>query len=233
MTAAVAGRAIRVMVVDDHALFRCGVRALLRAAPGVELVGEAANGVEALRVAESCDPDVVLMDLEMPGGDGATAAHALSRWQRAPRVLVLTMHDEREHAVRLLEMGASGFLSKDAAADDLVEAVRLVAAGDVYVRPSVARLLASSFRPRPRAALADEARAKAATLSDRERTVLRLLAEGYSGVEIGRMLGVTAKTVDTYKHRVTGKIGLSHRAELVRFARRAGLVEAEPEQVPA
>jgi DNA-binding NarL/FixJ family response regulator len=216
---------LRVLLVDDHTILREGVRGLLRAAPDIQVVGEAANGIDAVQVAMQCAPDVVVMDLDMPGGDGIAATLALSRLERPPKVLILTMHSEEERLIPLLEGGASGFLSKDTAERELVEAIRVVAGGDVYVRPSVARLLATSIRPRERQSSADEARLKLALLSARERSVLCLTAEGYSGVEIGRMLGVTPKTVDTYKHRIGDKLGFTHRTDYVRFALRLDLID--------
>lgn len=215
---------IRVMLVDDHTILREGLRGLLRSAPDIHVVGEAANGVDAVAIAAQCAPDVVVMDLDMPGGDGAAATREMARLEKPPRVLILTMHTEEERLIPLLEGGASGFLSKDTAEHELVDAIRVVASGDVFVRPSVARLLAANARPRPRPSSLDEARAKLEQLSGRERSVLRYVAEGYSGVEIGRMLGVTPKTVDTYKNRIGQKLGFTHRTDYVRFAMRLGLI---------
>ena len=222
---------IRVMLVDDHTILREGLRGLLRAAPDIQVVGEASNGTEAIALAVQCAPDVVVMDLDMPGGDGATATRELARLEKPPRVLILTMHTEEERLIPLLEGGASGFLSKDTAERELVDAIRVVASGEVFVRPTVARLLATNARPRARQSSLDEARAKLELLSGRERSVLRGIAEGYSGVEIGRMLGVTPKTVDTYKNRIGQKLGFTHRTDYVRFALRLGLLGADEGQL--
>ena len=218
---------IRVMLVDDHTILRDGLRGLLRSEPDMAVVAEASNGVDAVAIAARCAPDVVVMDLDMPGGDGATATRELSRLQRPPRVLILSMHSEEERLVPLLQDGASGFLSKDAADRELVDAIRVVASGEVFVRPTVARLLAANARPRPRPSLVEDASAKFRQLSGRERSVLCYVAEGYSGVEIGRMLGVTPKTIDTYKNRIGQKLGFTHRTEYVRFALRVGLIGLE------
>ena len=218
---------IRVMLVDDHTILREGLRELLRVAPDIQVVGEAANGIDAVAVAAQCAPDVVVMDLDMPGGDGATATRELRRLERPPRVLILTMHREEERLIPLLEGGASGFLSKDTAEHELMDAIRVVASGEIFVRPSVARLLAANARPYAHKSPLDEARAKLETLSGRERSVLRGIAEGYSGVEIGRSLGVTPKTVDTYKNRIGQKLGFTHRSDYVRFALRLGLIGAD------
>jgi DNA-binding NarL/FixJ family response regulator len=221
---------IRVMLVDDHTILREGLRGLLRSAPDIQVVGEASNGAEAIAAVAQCTPDVVVMDLDMPGGDGAAATRELAQLERPPKVLILTMHTEEERLIPLLEGGAIGFLSKDTAEHELVDAIRVVASGEVFVRPTVARLLAANARPRARQSSLDEARARLELLSGRERSVLRYVAEGYSGVEIGRMLGVTPKTVDTYKNRIGQKLGFTHRTDYVRFALRLGLIVPEEGQ---
>lgn len=220
----VANDTIRVMLVDDHAILRDGLRALLRSAPDIQVVGEAASGRESVGVAQRCAPDVVLMDLDMPDGDGATATLELARLDPPPRVLILTMHTEEDQLVPLLKAGARGFLSKDCAETDLIEAIRVVASGEFYVRPTVARILAANAMPHPHESSLDEARKKLHTLSSRERSVLQRVAEGYSGVEIARMLDITPKTVDTYKTRIGQKLGFTHRTDYVRFALRLGLI---------
>ncbi len=222
---------IRVMLVDDHTIVRDGLRGLLRGALDIEVVGEASNGVEALAVVAQCEPDVVVMDLNMPAGDGATATREIAKLEHPPKVLILTMHTEEERLIPLLEGGASGFLSKDAAESEFIDAIRVVASGDVYVRPTVAPLLAANARPHPpRRSPLDEARDKLALLSTRERAVLGRVAEGYSGVEIARALGITPKTVDTYKNRIGQKLGFTHRTDYVRFALRLGLLDAGERQ---
>lgn len=223
---AIRNSTIRVVLVDDHTILREGLRLLLDAAPDIQVVGEAANGIDAITTAAQCTPDVVVMDLNMPGGDGVTATLELSRLERPPKVLILTMYTEEERLIPLLQGGASGFLSKDTAERELIEAIRVVASGDVFVRPSVARLLATNARSHTQHSTLDEARDRFNTLSPRERTVLHRIAEGYSGVEIGRLLGVTPKTIDTYRNRVGEKLGLAHRTDFVRCALRLGLLGA-------
>ena len=216
-------RVIRVVLADDHTLFRAGLRALLRRADDLEIVGEASDGAEAVALSERLAPDVVVMDLDMPGVDGEAATRALAERRSTARVLVLTMHAEEERLLPLLEAGASGYVTKEAAEREIVDAIRVVASGDVYVRPRVARMLAAHQRAEPHT---PEARQRAAfeALSDRERVVLRLTAEGYGGAEIGRQLGISNKTVETYKQRVEEKLGLRHRTEYVRFALAIGLL---------
>jgi len=220
----VANSIIRVMLVDDHAILRDGLRALLHTVPDIQVVGEAASGREAIGVAQRCAPDVVLMDLEMPDGDGASATVELARLETPPRVLILTMHTEEERLVPLLKAGARGYLSKDCAEADLLEAIRVVASGEFYVRPTVARILAANAMPHQPESSLDDARKKLETLSARERSVLQRVAEGYSGVEIARMLAITPKTVDTYKTRIGQKLGFTHRTDYVRFALRLRLI---------
>lgn len=212
---------IRVALVDDHAVVRAGIRALLASTTDVIVVGDGSSGVEAVALAERLAPEVVVMDLDMPGGDGAEATRALCALAHPPKVLILSMHTEEERLVPLLELGASGYLAKDAADRELVEAIRVVAAGDVYVRPHVARMLAASVRRRNEP---DRGRRAFDALSDREQTVVRLIAEGYNGPEIGHQLGISAKTVDTYKQRIEEKLGITHRTEYVRLALALGLI---------
>ncbi|MDB4869617.1 MAG: response regulator receiver [Gemmatimonadales bacterium] len=217
----VSNEIIRVVLADDHAIVREGLRVLLRSAPDITVVGDAESGVGALTLAQQLAPDVVILDLDMPGGDGATALRAIQEKTRNVRVLILTMHAEHERLLPLLEAGARGYLAKSAASADLIEAIRAVAAGEVYVRPAAARLLAAAIVPQR----ADEsARSRFHTLSDREKTILRSVSQGYSGAEIARRLGISSKTVDAYKRRVEEKLGFRHRTDYVSFAIEAGIL---------
>jgi two-component system, NarL family, response regulator NreC len=214
---------IRVMLVDDHALVRAGLKAVLHACADIVVVGEAGDGQMALAMASRARPEVIVMDLDMPGGDGLTATRRLIESTPDARVLIVTMYEEREKLLPVLHAGARGFLSKDAAERELADAIRVVASGDVYVRPAVARALADSA-PVPQRERTD-ARARLERLSHREQSVVILTAKGFNGPEIGRQLGITAKTVDTYKQRIEEKLGLSHRSEYVRFAIEAELLD--------
>lgn len=220
---AASAEVIRVLLVDDHTLVRAGVRAMLSAMPDMDVVGEASNGTEALERASRLAPNVVVMDLEMPGGDGESATRALAALPNPPRILILTMHEERERLLPLLQAGAAGYLAKNTSHRELVDAVRVVAAGDTYIRPAVARRLASRETQAP--ASAPSGRAIYDTLSEREQVVLRLTAQGLNGPEIGQQLSISAKTVNTYKHRIQEKTGLGTRAEYVRFALEAHLLD--------
>ena len=219
------GETIRVVLADDHTIVRSGLKALLRTAPDIIIAGEASSGEEAIAVALRTDADVVVMDLDMPGMGGAAATRALARQAPNVRVLILTMHTEQERLLPLLADGARGYLGKDTAERDLIDAIRVVAGGDVFVRPAVARRLAS-ITGEAEAPSNNPHLAQFARLSDREQTVLRLVAVGYNGPEIGRQLGITAKTVDTYKQRIEEKLGITHRTGYVRFALMAGLLTA-------
>jgi two-component system, NarL family, response regulator NreC len=213
---------IRIVLVDDHAMVREGLRLLLHPAPDVAVVGEAADGAAAVDLAQRVTPDIVVLDLDMPGRDGLATLRELGRTMPSVRVLILTVHSEHERLLPLLHAGARGYLTKEAASRDLLEAIRVVAAGEIYVRPAAARLLAAALIPK---AAAETARDRFETLSEREQTILTLVAQGYSGAEIARQLEISSKTVDTYKHRIQQKLGLDHRTDYVRFAVQARLLD--------
>jgi len=215
---------ITVLLADDHAVVRYGLKAVLQTAPDITVIGEARNGREAVDAAMRLKPDVVVMDLSMDGMDGAAATRELQRLESTSRILILTMHAEDDHLVPLLEAGASGYLVKNAADRELVDAVRMVARGDQYLRLGAVRALAKELKKRDGRA-AEQAQYE--LLSDRERTILRLIAAGYTGPDIGAQLNISAKTVDTYKQRIHEKIGLAHRPDYVRFAVRLGLLDEE------
>lgn len=213
---------IRVLLVDDHAVMRAGLRALLASEPDMEVVGEASTGEEAVELAERLRPEVAVMDLSMPGIGGLAATRQITGKQLPTRVLVLTLHGESEFLLPLLEAGGSGYVTKSCADRDLVEGIRVVSRGDVYLDPGAARLLVKNFRE-PHEAARDQPLGR---LSAREREVLALTAEGFSSAEIGVRLGISGKTVETYRERLMDKLGLHHRSELVRLALREGLLTA-------
>jgi DNA-binding NarL/FixJ family response regulator len=215
---------IRVVLADDHRIVRAGLKAVLGGAKDISIVGEASNGMEAIALAERFNPDVIVMDLSMGEMDGIQATKALTAKGPTPRVLILTMHAEEEYLVPLLEAGAAGYLVKSAADRELVDAVRAVARGDLYVRPSAAGVLAKGIKKKDEHA--DE-RTRFEKLTDRERDVLRMIAEGYTAPEIGEKLNISPKTVDTYKQRINEKLGLTHRADYVKFALKLGLLQSE------
>jgi two-component system, NarL family, response regulator NreC len=214
---------IRVVLVDDHAIVRTGLKAVLADAPEIDVVGEASGGIEAVDLLGQIAADVVVMDLSMSEGDGLTATRTITATGDGTRVLVLTMHAEEAYLEAVLEAGASGYLGKATADRDLVEAVRAVNRGEIFVQPTAARVLAQGARRRDEQATE---RARYERLTDREREVMRLIAEGYTAPEIGEQLAISPKTVDTYKQRVNDKLGLTHRADYVKLALKLGLLQA-------
>jgi len=218
---------IRVLLVDDHSVVRLGLAAVLSPERDIEVVGEASDGGEAIRAVATLRPDVVVMDLSMDGVDGMNATRQIAAGgDSAPRVLVLTMHDEQEYLIPLLEAGASGYIVKSAASRELLTAIRTVASGKVYVRPAAASVLAVSWARR---STRTDNEAMYRLLSEREQDVFRLFAQGYTSGQIGERLNISPKTVDTYRRRVNEKTGLSDRADYVRVALELGLLSSPRE----
>ena len=213
---------IRVMLADDHAILRSGLRALLNAEPDIEVVGEAADGQEAVALAERLRPDVVVMDIAMPRLDGLQATRQIAARLPQTRVLALTMHAEEQYLLQVLEAGGAGYVLKRSADDELLEAIRIVRRGEVYLYPSAAKMLLEAYRRSDRSG---ESREHA--LTEREEEVLKLTAEGYSNTEIAGRIYLSPKTVDTYRQRIMEKLGLHHRAELVRYALDRGLLRPQ------
>lgn len=210
----------KILLVDDHAMFRAGIKALLEADGRLVVVGEASSGDEAVDKVRELKPDVVVMDLSMPGSNGLEATRRIAALELDTKVLVLTVHAEEEYLVPVVEAGASGYLTKTSADNDLIEAIKVVARGEVYLPPKATTLLLQRYK----ASESDDA-AGLHDLSTREQEVLALTAEGYSSREIGKKLFISPKTVDTYRSRIMDKLGLNHRSELVRFALRVGLLK--------
>jgi DNA-binding NarL/FixJ family response regulator len=209
---------IRVLVVDDHAVVRAGLRRVLDAEKDIETVGEAATAERAVFEALESKPDVVLMDVVMPDKTGIEGLPALLRALPDVRVLMLSMQDDPRYVREAFEAGASGYVLKEAADTDVVEAVRAVAAGERYVHPQLgARLVAAESEERKRA--------ESDPLSEREREVLRLLALGHTNQEIAALLYISVRTAETHRAHIMQKLGLSSRAELVRYALDHDLVE--------
>jgi DNA-binding NarL/FixJ family response regulator len=216
---------IRILIVDDQAMVRQGFGALLNSQPDLEVVGDAADGAAAVEAAARLDPDVILMDIRMPEVDGLEATRRiLAGRPERPRVLVLTTFDLDDYVYEALRAGASGFLLKDAPADELVHAVRVVAAGDALLAPSVTRRLIADFAGRARAGRPQLA--AVSSLTPREVDVLRLIARGLSNTEIAAELFIDAQTVKTHLTRILTKTGLRDRAQAIVFAYESGLVVA-------
>jgi two-component system response regulator NreC len=213
---------IRILLADDHQVLRAGLKALLESEPDMKVVGEASTGEEAVEKAKFLKPDVVVMDLSMPGMGGLEATRAISEGGIS-KVLVLTMHAEEEYLLPVLEAGGSGYVKKTSADMDLTAAIRTVAKDEVFLYPNAARLLLQGFRVRGDKKEDDPL----LKLTERERDVLTMTAEGFSSSEIGEKLFISPKTVDTYRSRIMQKLELTHRSELVRFALNAGLLKAK------
>ncbi len=215
------GDTIRVVLADDHAVVRAGVKAVLSTAKDIEVVGEGSNGREAVNLVERLKPDVLVMDLSMGEMDGIAATKEILEKKLPSKVLILTMHAEDQYLVKVLEAGASGYLVKSAADRELVDAVRAVAHGDMYMQPSATRALARGIVRRSEHA---DDRDRYEKLTERERDVLRYVAGGFSAPEIGEKLFISPKTVDTYKQRINEKLGIAHRSDYVSFALKLGLL---------
>ncbi len=219
---------IRVLLVDDHEVVRAGLRALLEVTGHVDVVGEASSGEEAVTKTRTLEPDIVIMDLAMPGMDGIQATRSIAALELGTRVLVLTIHDEDEFLVPAMEAGAAGFLNKSAADTDLIGAVEAVARGHSYL-PRRAIALISRHRT---AKVLKAGPRSIATLSERERTAIELYARGYSAREAAEELFVSPKTVEGYIARAKSKLDLKGRRDIVRFAIGAGLLTHEGEPGP-
>lgn len=211
---------IQILLADDHAMFRSGLRALIALEDDMEVIGEASDGDEAVDQARALKPDIVIMDISMPGSGGLEATRRITALELPCRVLVLTVHAEEEYLVPVVQAGASGYLTKTSADRDLIQALRTVSRGQVYLPPQATTLLLKEYKN----VSTDEDAQDLQKLSTREQEVLALTAEGYSSREIGKKLFISPKTVDTYRSRITSKLGLDHRSELVRFALRTGLL---------
>ena len=214
---------IGIVVADDHEVVRAGFAALLDTQPDFTVLGTAADGAAAVRACRELRPDVVLMDVRMPGTDGIEATRQLAAGDLAPKVLILTTFDLDEYVFDALRAGASGFLLKDVTAEHLFEAVRVVAAGEALLAPAVTRRLISEFAKTRRPASAAPP-ASLAALTPRETEVLRLVAEGLSNPEIAARLVVTEETVKTHVSRILAKLGLRDRTQAVVTAYESGLV---------
>lgn len=234
---------IRVMVVDDHSIVREGLRQVLQADGGFDVVGEAANGAEALAIAARERPDVILLDITMPGDSGLVVAQQLRQQVPAARVLILSVHDDAEYVLESVRAGAHGYLRKDTTPADLRSAIRAVHNGDAWFSPAVAKRLAEMLRseaaPAPPPAPAGAAPAGAApagaasagaappsldTLTNREREVLALVARGLLNKEIATQLGISVRTVEAHRDSIVRKLGIRSAAGLTRFAMEQGLL---------
>lgn len=211
---------LRILIADDHALLRDGLKALVNSEPDMDVVGEAENGRSVLEKARQLKPDIVLMDISMPDMDGAHATRRLKEVFPIIKVLALTAHEDSSYLRHMMEAGASGFVLKRAAADQLIQAIHVVATDSRYIDPTFAGKVLSSFM-RP----VSKATTEGNKLSEREAEVLRLIAWGFGNKEIAGQMDISVKTVETYKARLSEKLQLTSRAEIVRYALRHGWLQ--------
>jgi len=215
---------IRVLIADDHAILREGIRALLRLSDDVEVVGEAADGREAVEECRRLDPDVVLMDVAMPGLGGLEATLEIRKENPQAKILVLTQYEDREYIRRFLKAGVVGYVLKRAAASELVSAIRAAQRGGLVLDPKVAREVVEESARDAVAQAADPYE----TLTVREKQVLKLIAEGRSNKEAAQLLGISVKTAMSHREHVMEKLHLHSRTDLIKFALRKGVIASEP-----
>lgn len=217
---------IRLLLADDHAVVRSGLRMLLESQPDMEIVGEAASGVEALNQVRARQPDIVLMDIQMPDMTGIEAAETIRNLYPQTAVLALTMHEDDQYFFEMLRAGASGYVPKRAAPDELLLAIRAVSRGGAYIYPSLAVRLLQDYVQRVESGdqplIHDD-------LTPREREVCTLIAEGYSNAEIADRLVISVKTVDRHRENIMHKLNLHSRVDLVKYAIRKGLIDIHDE----
>lgn len=212
---------IRLLLVDDHQVVRSGLRMLLSNESDVEIVGEAGTAQEALEAVKSLRPEVVLMDIGLPDMSGIDAAREIKRTNPEVAVVALTIHEDEEYFFKMLEAGASGYVPKRAAPEELLTAIRSAAAGEVYLYPSLAKLLVKDYLAQERTSEAEKA---LDGLTEREQEVLRYLAEGMANDDIAKDLVISVKTVARHRENIMQKLGLHSRSELVRYAIRKGII---------
>lgn len=227
---------ITLMLVDDHDVVRTGLRSYLETQPGMRVVAEARNGIDALQIIGGLRPQIVLMDITMPGMDGLETTRRLKAEAPECLVLALTVHEDKQYFMEMLAAGASGYLTKQAAADELVAAIHAVAGGNIYLQPALARWLLEDYQrlarqvgiqPRIQDEEANEGVIGLDALSARERQVLELVAQGMSNHEIGARLKLSHKTIARHRERIMAKLNMHSRTELVKFAIRTGLTSLE------
>ena len=215
---------IRVLIVDDHAIVRAGIRLLLNSQSDIEVIGEAENGKEGLARARELRPDVVLMDINMPGMDGIEATRAIKEALAETRVLALTMHEDSRYFFQMLKEGALGYVLKGAEPSELLSAIRTVYQDKAFILPDLARRLLDDYLDRLKAGDKQDSYSK---LTTREREVLKLIGDGYTSREIGKILYVSQNTVERHRTNIMDKLGMHNKSQLIKFAIRKGLVKLD------
>lgn len=209
---------INVLIADDHAILRSGLKMLINGAGGITVAGEAGTGREAVEKFRKLSPDIVILDVTLPELSGLEAAREIKKIDPGARILVLTMHDNANYVREFVRIGVAGYIVKKSADSELISAIRAISRGDMFIDPSLTKAM-----------LAEAPGSGKSRLSLREEEVLRLLVKGYLGKEIAARLKISVKTVETYRARITEKLGISGRAELLQYAMKNGLFSAEPE----
>jgi two-component system response regulator NreC len=212
----------KLLLVDDHAVVRSGLRMLLESEPDVEIVGEAGTGKEAIEATRQLEPDVILMDINLPDISGIDAARLIKAEFADIAIVALTIHEDQEYFFKMLEVGVSGYVPKRAAPEELLTAIRVAAAGEVYLYPSLAKLLVQDHLDQEQSSRKGQT---ANGLTDREQEVLAYLADGASNNEIGEILHISPKTVARHRENIMRKLNLHSRTELVKYAIRKGIIE--------
>lgn len=216
---------IKILLADDHTVLRAGLKALLSAQPDIQVIAEASNGIETVQKARDTNPDIVLMDISMPGLTGLEATQHIKKFNPEIKVLVLTMHEDANYLYRMLRAGASGYVTKKAADTELLDAIRATQRGEHFIQSSMTSGLISELQDK-KAPHIDKIQGND-KLSQREIEVLRLLALGHTNQEVADKLYLSVKTVETYKSRIKEKLGVQGRAELVRYAIQSGIMDKE------
>ena len=215
---------IRILLADDHTLMRGGLRAMIQDLPDFDVVGEAPDGRQAVHLAEELNPDLVVMDIGLPGLNGLDATRKIVKARPDARVLILSMHSNEEFVKQALEAGATGYVLKDAPVDELLAALRTVAAGQTHLSPPVSRLVIEDYVRRTRQ---DQVRTRFDTLTGREREILQLVAEGKTNKEISAILNISVNTIETHRAHIMEKLEIHDLTGLIRYAIKKGLIPAQ------
>ncbi|HEY0752598.1 MAG TPA: response regulator transcription factor [Ktedonobacteraceae bacterium] len=213
---------IQILLADDHTILRAGLKMMLNAQPDMEVVGEAQDGRQALQEALRLHPDIILMDITMPDVNGIEATRQIKRQIPEVKVLILTMHENDEYVYQALRAGASGYMLKEAADTELINALHVVQSGYFYLSPMAQSVMVGDYLQRVHAG---EEKDSYSSLTEREREILKLVAEGHTNNQIAELLVISPKTVDTHRTHIMDKLNLHSRAELVKYAMRRGLLE--------
>lgn len=212
---------IRILLVDDHPIVREGLKSSLNSRKTMEVVGEASNGAEAIRLAKDLKPDIILLDINMPLMNGLDASKRLRREAPHSKIIALTMHDNKEYILRISQLGARGYVLKDSSPAELFRAIEIVLNGELFFTPKASQLILSAFVKRKRK------KSMSSELTYRQEEILKLIAEGFTTSDIAEKLGLSSRTVQSHRERIISKLGIDNIAGLIRFALRKGIIDLE------